>query len=57
MFVPIVEQYKEAWEEAGRTDDIVIGSCCHAFAGSDHADMRESDLLLGTVIIGISLTN
>ena len=42
MFVPIVEQYKEAWEEAGReADDIVIGSCCHAFAGSDHADMRK----------------
>jgi len=42
MFVPIVEQYKEAWVQAGRnTDDIVIGSCSHAFVGLDRADMRE----------------
>jgi alkanesulfonate monooxygenase SsuD/methylene tetrahydromethanopterin reductase-like flavin-dependent oxidoreductase (luciferase family) len=42
MFVPIVARYKEAWEDAGRDiDDILIGSCCHAFAGSSHDDMRE----------------
>ena len=42
MFVPIVARYKEAWEEAGRdVADIIIGSCCHAFAGSTHGDMRE----------------
>ncbi|HAA65689.1 MAG TPA: LLM class flavin-dependent oxidoreductase [Acidimicrobiaceae bacterium] len=42
MFVPIIEQYREAWHDAGRSEeDIVIGSCCHAFAGTSHADMRE----------------
>jgi alkanesulfonate monooxygenase SsuD/methylene tetrahydromethanopterin reductase-like flavin-dependent oxidoreductase (luciferase family) len=40
MFVPIVEQYREQWETYGHDpSDLKIGSCCHAFVGTDRSDM------------------
>jgi len=40
MFVPIIERYREAWQEFGRDPkDIHIGSCAHAFAGKNNQDM------------------
>lgn len=39
-FVPIVDRYREQWEAAGRAEsEMVIGACCHSFAGTDRQDM------------------
>lgn len=42
MFVPIVERYREKWEEYGHDSaDIQIGTCNHTFLGVDAADVLE----------------
>jgi len=41
-FLPVVDRYRESWAAAGRDEaDIVIGACCHTYAGSDRDDMLQ----------------
>ena len=46
MFIPIIERYREAWEEWGRDPaDIRIGSCNHTFIANDSGAAGTADVM------------